>query len=267
MIAFIRVCKHQVEPRLILSTREPEIDISVIGLSCIIIVMKSAQREKAIELRLTHKLGYKAIAEQVKVSKSTLSRWLEDLPLSEERVLELRREAWGLGEAKRERFRQTMRAKRDEREHEIYLKQKKKFARISDQSMFVAGLMLYAAEGDKKSRADVAFTNTDPILVLFFIQWAIRFLGFPKEKFRIQLHLYENMDIKAEELFWIRHLGLSRKQLWKSQVNALRPKSFSYRDTSRHGTCKLYAGSVLKKAEIKLSIQAFFDTYSTHLRV
>lgn len=229
--------------------------------------MKSAQREKAIELRISQKLGYGAIAKQVRVSKSTLSRWLEDFPLSEERVLELRREAWGRGEAKRERFRQTMRAKRNKREHEIYLRQKKKFARISNQSMFVAGLMLYVAEGDKKSRADIAFTNTDPALVLFFVRWAIRFLGFPKEKFRIQLHLYENMNVKAEELFWIHQLGLSETQLWKSQVNALRPNSFSYRDTSRHGTCKLYAGSVPKKAEVKLSIQAFFDTYSTCLRV
>ena len=88
--------------------------------------MKSAQREKAIELRLTQKLGYGAIAKQVKVSKSTLSRWLEDLPLTEERVLELRREAWGRGEARRERFRQTMRAKRDERERQIYISTAKK---------------------------------------------------------------------------------------------------------------------------------------------
>jgi transcriptional regulator with XRE-family HTH domain len=228
--------------------------------------MKSAQRERAIELRLTHKLGYKAIAEQVKVSKSTLSRWLEDLPLSEERILELRREAWSVGEAKRERFRQTMRAKRDERDRQTYLRQKKKLARISEQSMFIAGLMLYAAEGDKKSKADIAFTNTDPALILFFARWIVRFLGFPKDKLRIQLHLYENMNVKAEELFWIHELGMSQKQLWKSQVRTLRPKSFSYRDTSRHGTCKLYIGSVPKKAEIKLSIRAFFDTYNVRLR-
>lgn len=227
--------------------------------------MKSAQRELAIELRLTHKLGYKAIAEQVKVSKSTLSRWLEDLPLSEERILELRREAWSIGEVKRERFRQTMRAKRDERDLQTYLRQKKKLARISEQSMFIAGLMLYAAEGDKKAKADIAFTNTDPVLVLFFVRWIVRFLGFPKERLRIQLHLYENMDIRAEERFWLRELGLSRKQLWQSQVRTLRPKSFSYRDTSRHGTCKLYVGSVPKKAEVKLSIRAFFDTYSKYL--
>ena len=228
--------------------------------------MKAAQREQAIELRINQKLGYKVIAEQVKVSKGTLSRWLEDLPLSEERILELRRAGWSKGEAKRERFRQTMRAKRDKREQEIYLAQKKKFSKISDSALFIAGLMLYAAEGDKKAKADIAFTNTDPILVLFFVRWIVRFLGFPKERLRIQLHLYENMNVGAEERFWIRQLGISKKQLWKSQVRALRPKSFSYRDTSRHGTCKLYVGSVPKKAEVKLSIRAFFDTYSKHLR-
>ena len=205
--------------------------------------MKSVQHDQAIELRRIHKLGYGEIAKRIKVSKSTLSRWLENMPLSDKRVLELRRAAWGRGEAKRERFRQTMRAKRDKREYEIYLTQKKKFTRISEQSMFIAGLMLYAAEGDKKSKSDIAFTNTDSELVLFFLCWTMRFLGFPKEKFRIQLHLHENMDIKAEELFWIRHLGLSKKQLWKSQVYPLRPNSFSYRDTARHGRANSMSGA------------------------
>ena len=227
--------------------------------------MKTIQRERAIELRLKHKLGYSTIAKQIKVSKSTLSRWLEDLPLSDERILELRRVAWGKGEAKRERFRQTMRAKRDYQNEIMYKKVVKRFDRISFDALFVAGLMLYAAEGDKKSRADISFTNTDPALILFFIRWVIRFLGFSKEKFRIQLHLYENMNVKSEELFWIRTLSLSKSQLWKSQVRLLRPRSFSYRDTARHGTCKLYVGSVPKKTEIRLSIRAFFDTYSKYL--
>jgi hypothetical protein len=224
--------------------------------------MKSAQRERAIELRLTHKLGYKAIAEQVKVSKSTLSRWLEDLPLTDERVLELRREAWSRGESSREKFRQTMRAKRDKREHEIYLKQKKKLSHISEQSLFVSGLMLYAAEGDKKSRAEIAFSNTDSVMVLFFARWLERFLGIEQGKLRIQLHLYENMDVRAEESYWKKQLCMNQGQLCKSQIRLLRPGKFSYREPFRHGTCKLYVGGVIKKAELMLSIRAFFDTYS-----
>ncbi|PJA94476.1 hypothetical protein CO131_01180 [Candidatus Kaiserbacteria bacterium CG_4_9_14_3_um_filter_50_16] len=228
--------------------------------------MKSAQREKAIELRLTQKLGYGAIAKQVKVSKSTLSRWLEDLPLTEERVLELRREAWGRGEARRERFRQTMRAKRDERERQIYLRQKKKLARISRQELFIAGLMLYAAEGDKKTRAEIAFSNTDSVMVAFFARWLEEFLDISQEKLKIQLHLYENMDVLVEETFWKRQLNMNQGQLCKSQIRPLRPGKFSYLEPFRHGTCKLYVGGVMKKTELMLSIRAFFDTYSTHMR-
>jgi transcriptional regulator with XRE-family HTH domain len=229
--------------------------------------MKSAEREKAIELRLKHKLGYGAIAKQVKVSKSTLSRWLEDLPLTDDRVLELRREAWGRGEAKRERFRKTMRAKRDKREHEIYLTQKKKLSHISEQSLFISGLMLYAAEGDKKSRAEIAFSNTDSAMVLFFARWLEKFLDIEQSRLRIQLHLYENMDVRAEESYWKKQLGMSQSQLCKSQIRPLRPGKFSYREPFRHGTCKLYIGGVVKKAELMLSIRAFFDTYSTRMRV
>jgi hypothetical protein len=223
--------------------------------------MKAHERERAVELRVTHELGYGEIAKQLKVSKGTLSRWLEHLPLSEERILQLRRNGWSKGEAKRERFRNAMRAKQEQKEKKIYLVQKETLVDMSSQTMFVAGLMLYAAEGEKKSRSDISFTNTDPALVLFFLRWVLRFLSLPKEKFRIQLHLYENMNIKQEELFWITKLDLSKKQLWKTQVKPLRPKSFSYRDSIRHGTCKLYIGSVPSKMLLMLSIRAFFDTY------
>lgn len=228
--------------------------------------MKSAQRELAIELRLTQKLGYGEIAKQVEVSKSTLSRWLEDLPLSDERILELRRNAWSKGEAKREKFRQTMRAKREVRENEIYLAQKKKLSKISEQSLFIAGLMLYAAEGDKKSRAEIAFSNTDAVMILFFARWLERFLDIEQSRLRIQLHLYENMDVRAEESYWKKQLGMNQGQLCKTQIRPLKVGGFSYREPFRHGTCKLYIGGVLKKAELMLSIRAFFDTNSKYLQ-
>lgn len=217
-------------------------------------------------MRLKSQLSYGEIAKRLRVSKSTLSRWLADIPLSEDRVRALRQEAWTKGEEKREKFRRTMRAKRDEQDERAYQVLKNKFVSMSKQSLFIAGLMLYAAEGDKKTRAEIAFTNTDPAMVLFFARWLSQYLDIPKEKLRIQLHLYEDMDIKKEESFWQHYLGLDRSQLCKSQVRPLRPASFTYKGSFRHGTCKLYVGGVQKKTELMLSIRAFFVTYSEHLR-
>ena len=100
--------------------------------------MKATEREKAIQLRLEEEWSYGAIARELKVAKSTLSTWLKDLPLSEERMLELRRSGWQKGELKRERFRETMRTKRLLRESEIYEEQLKQFSNLEEQAIFRA---------------------------------------------------------------------------------------------------------------------------------
>jgi hypothetical protein len=127
--------------------------------------------------------------------------------------------------------------------------------------------MLYIAEGDKKTRAEIAFANTDLVLLSFFSEWLQKFLGIEKSKLRAQLHLYENMDIPKEERYWHEGLGLPATQFVKTQIRPVKPGGFSYREPFRHGTCKLYVGGVAKKSELMLSIKAFFDTYSKHLRV
>lgn len=223
--------------------------------------MKAAERDKALELRIKHKLGFATIAKQLSVSKGTLSRWLKDHPLTQERVLELRRDSWGKGEAKRELFRQTMRKKRDARTQKHYLVVRKKFKKLSRQSLFVAGLMLYLAEGDKKNEYHIGLANTDPELIRFFIWWLGEFLDVPKSKMRGLLHLYEDMDLEKERKYWVEQTALSRKQFYKDQIRPIRPGSFSYSESFRHGTCKIYVNGVKEKTELTLSIKAFFDTY------
>src|SRR3990167_10785582 len=96
--------------------------------------MHKRLKEKAIRLRIENQLGYGSIRAQVPVAKSTLSVWLRQFPLSEKRILELRKSAWSRGEASREKFRNTMRAirqKKDEKIYGRYLKRLGKFSKIS----------------------------------------------------------------------------------------------------------------------------------------
>lgn len=223
--------------------------------------MKAAERDKALELRIKYKLGYGTIAKQLSVSKGTLSRWLKDLPLSSERVLELRREGWSRGEAKREVFRQTMRKKRDARENALYGQIKNKFNKIQKQSLFVAGLMLYQAEGDKKDNYHIGLANTDAEIIKFFLWWLEMFLNISRSRIRMQLHLYEDMDLSTEKKYWQKETGLPERQFYRDQVRPIRPGSFSYSESFRHGTCKIYFNGVKEKTELSLSIKAFFDTY------
>lgn len=221
--------------------------------------MKSELRERAIKLRIEEELSFGEIKERLGVSKSTLSYWLREFPLNEEKILELRRRGWKSGEASRERFRETMRQKREQKAQLVYEEQSKKLNKLSSDAFFTAGLMLYAAEGDKKNAERICLANTDPEIIKFFIRWMERFLYIGKEALKVQLHLYENMDVEAETGFWRTSLGWSKEQFYKPSIRKLRKASFSYRESYRHGTCSLYLLGTEKKLEIAMAIRAFFE--------
>lgn len=223
--------------------------------------MNSKLREQAIKLRTEKDFSYGEIRKRLGVAKSTLSYWLKEYPLGEKRILELRRQGWKSGEASRERFRNTMKRKQELKRQEVYKKYQKRLNKISEDAFFVAGLMLYLAEGGKTNYAQITLTNTDPKIIKFFIEWLINFFGIAKKKIKTELHLYENMDIKKEQKFWQKELGFRKNQFYKIQIRKLQKASFSYKESYRHGTCQIYFPGVEKKRELMMAIQAFLDKY------
>jgi hypothetical protein len=150
-----------------------------------------------------------------------------------------------------------------ELEESIYKKYLAKFNKSDniDESFFVAGLMLYLGEGDKKNKNRVNLANTDPKIIRFFIRWVVYFFDIDKKKIKIQLHLYENMIIDDEENFWKKKLGISGNQLYKSQIRKLKKNSFSYKSTNSHGTCSLYILNTKLKTEIMMAIKALLQKF------
>ncbi len=223
--------------------------------------MNSQLREQAVKLRTENEFSYGEIRKRLGVAKSTLSYWLQEFPLSEEKIKELRKKGWKKSEVKIERFRAAMRQKRKQKDLEVYNKYQKRFTKLSKDAFFIAGLMLYLGEGDKKNRDKIGLANTDPWIIKFFIKWLVDFLGITKEKIKVQLHLYENMDIEKEKKFWEIELGFQKKQFYKPAIRKLQKSSFSYKESFRHGTCSIYVLGVEKKRELMMAIQAFIDKY------
>jgi len=165
------------------------------------------------------------------------------------------------GEAKIERFRATMRRKRELKDREIYNKYQKRFNKLSKKTLFVAGLMLYLGEGDKRRYERIVLANTDPKIIKFFIKWITDFLGVTKENIKVQLHLHKNMDIEKETMFWKNELGLPETHFYKPAIREPKKGSYTYKESSRHGTCGIYILGVEKKREVMMAIQAFLDKY------
>lgn len=217
---------------------------------------KFIERRKAIELRKQQK-SYSQIKTILGVSKSTLSSWLRDYPLSEKRIKELR--DWN--EQRIEKFRQTMQRKREKRLNEALEKAKKDLLPLSKKELLIAGLFLYWGEGTKRMAEGLSIVNTNPDVIKFTIFLMTKILNIPKSKIKARLHLYNDMNIKKEHLFWVKELGIPLKQFRKAYIKKTSTTSVDYAGF-KHGTCAIFGGDVRLKEMVMMSIKAIAEKYN-----
>jgi hypothetical protein len=215
-----------------------------------------ADREKAIELRLKGK-SYSEIKRILSVGKGTLSAWLAKYPLSKERLFELQ----GGNQARIERFRNTMQLKRETRQHIAYEKVRARVGTLTPREFYLAGLFLYWAEGTKMTRYTVALTNTDPSMLRFFIKW-LSALGVPQNKLKARLHLYTDMHIEKQTLFWAKELELPRSVFKNTYIkNSDSTKRRNYKGRFGHGTCSVWVGGRDLSDQVLMGVKVLEDMF------
>lgn len=178
--------------------------------------------------------SYSQIKEKLKVSKSSLSLWLHDMPLSEERLRELR--DWNV--VRIERFQNTMRCKREARWAEVLKRAAQDIGGLNKRDLFIAGLFLYWGEGTKTSIANTSLSNTDPAMIRFFIHW-LKSLGVSKKRLRVYVHLYSDMEVQEELRYWSKTLDLPMSAFRKPYIKTSKRSDLSYPQRFSHGTCNL----------------------------
>lgn len=214
-----------------------------------------AKQLNAIKLRKQGK-SYSQIKEKLNVSKSSLSLWLRNYPLSEERIRELR--DWN--EQRIEKFRNTMKKKRETRLNILLEKLRKHILPLSEKELFIAGLMLYWGEGAKTTPFVASLSNTNPEIVKFFLYWLDEIMKFPKNKIVVRLHLYRDMNINEEINYWSRALNVSVNQFKSPYIKKTTFKGLTYKSFG-HGTCNIivYGRDIIEK--IMCGIKAISGGY------
>ncbi len=214
------------------------------------------KRLQAIKLRKKGK-SYSQIKKEVKVSKSSLSLWLRRYPLSEIRLRELR----DFNEQRIERFRNTMRAKRETRLKEVYQKEQNYLLPLTKKELYIAGLLLYWGEGAKTTPYVASLSNTNPEVVKFFLFWLSSVMHVPGNKIVVRLHIYADMDKRNETNFWSKQLGLPLNQFKPPYVKKTTLRGLTYKGFG-HGTCNLivYGREYIEK--IMMGIKVISDKYT-----
>lgn len=217
---------------------------------------RKIDKQKAIVMRQKG-MSYSQIKVELGVSKSTLSKWLYDMPLSEKRIRELRADS----PIRIERYRNTMRIKRENTLRESYKKVSKDIKRLSKREIFIAGLFLYWGEGSKTRTAVSALSNTDPSVLIFYIKWLENF-GVNKKDLKVKLQLYNDMNIKKEIKYWSKKLNLPINSFVKSYIKESNFSGLTYKNGFGHGTCMVWLANREKNDYILMGIKRLQDMNS-----
>jgi hypothetical protein len=185
-------------------------------------------------------LSYGEISAIVPISKSTLSIWCREVTLTPEQIAAIRQQR-GIP-------RDTQRKRRLEVEA-LMLSARSKARALLDDPTFVAGVVMYWAEGAKTYRR-LSMSHSEPAALRLFISWVSAYLiPNPTGSFKVFLHAGNNVE--EAEAWWRAELGWPAARLNKPYIKP---------DGTRHRKNHLAYG--VCAVDIDRSTNAFYETLS-----
>jgi len=215
-------------------------------------------KEEACLLR-SKGISIRTISSKLGIAKSTVSGWCKNVPLTDEqrRLLASQKGDFLKGIQSIQTHHQIL------REH-AFSKGIEKYSHHRHDTNFVAGLMLYWAEG-AKSHGTAAIANSDEHVIEFMIRWFDTYWSVDSQHMSLHMHLHSGQDERKEKLYWSKITGIPLRNFQKSFI---KPEGSGYRkNILYHGTIKICAkcpGSSYILKSILGAIAAFVEDKLNH---
>lgn len=211
--------------------------------------MKTRERKLARVLR-SQGLSLRAISAEVKCSKSTISRWISDIELTDAQIIQLKSNQ-DKGRAKAAKHPNSSRQKWERIRSSIRTASKKEIPRVySNDLLKMLGSALYWAEGYNASRNAVVFANTDPSMIRLIMLFFRKICKVPESKFRGKVFIHPHLNVKKAESYWSNISNIPLRQFNKPLL-AISRASKGKRDTLPMGTFSIIVGDVYTCSKIK----------------
>lgn len=172
------------------------------------------EREKALALRRAG-YSYSEIVQKTGVSKSSLSLWLRDAPLTRAERLVLKERSNANILRGRIRAGSELRLRRLEREQSILKDATAEFLKHRKDPWFVMGVALYWAEGAKRN-SGFSFVNSDPDMVESMVRWINDFLGVEPTYIKARLYIHKPYAHERLESFWSQRTHIPLENFFKT---------------------------------------------------
>ncbi len=211
--------------------------------------VKSEERIEARRLRSEQGLALRSIAEQLGVSKASVSLWVRDIELTPEQEAELLaknpvRNGQLLG--------MRVRSERCREQRVAAQQHGRELARRGDPE-HIAGCMLYWAEGSKTRNA-AQLVNADADLIGKFLVFLRSCYDVADDRIAFSVNCFLGNGLTLDEIqqWWLTRLGLTATCLRKAIVN--RPSSAS----------RLRKGHVLPYGTARITVHSTFLVQSIY---
>lgn len=162
--------------------------------------MQAKTQEKANATKLRRQgFTYNEICQTLGISKSTCSLWLRNININ--------RHARNLIESKRQdSIIKSLAIIKQKREKEVcqintIIQEELSILKLNRSHLRLYCSVLYWAEGAKDD-GRVAFTNSDPVMILLFVKLLTTGFKANRSKFSATLHLHEYHDRTKQTKFW-----------------------------------------------------------------
>ncbi len=198
--------------------------------------MKLTEQQEARRMRRDEGLSLNEIAARLHVSKTSVSLWVRDIVLTEPQIAHLTTQNPLYN---RQLHSSQLSRVRSRAVRANYQEAGRQRAKQGD-PLHMAGCMLYWAEGSK-GRCDVAFTNSDPEMVAFFVRFLECCYDVQKQEMVAYINCFDD-EVSASETedFWLERLKLPRTQLRKTTLNYFSSYSQKKRISKlKYGTCRV----------------------------
>ena len=151
---------------------------------------------------------------------------------------------------------------RCEHEEEVKRQAEMSFEQYKNDPLFIAGVMLYWAEGKTTHLAtyNLELNNSDPKLLKLYCRFLREYLSIDNSSFRIRLFIYPDLDEDKLKLFWSNLLGVPLDQFIKSYISDSR--STVTKNKLTHGTCSVYITSKDLRTTMSVWIEQFANLYT-----
>jgi hypothetical protein len=171
---------------------------------------KVEQQERARVLR-AQGWTYAEICEELDVARSSVSLWVRDVAVDPALLDERRRARFDAGLLPVTRRPSSLHLRKLAEIEECEVRAGSALGDLSNRDLFVAGIALYAGEGNKTGAA-VGMANTNPAILAFFVRWLRTFFEVDESRLRVRLYLHQGLDLDAAEAFWADRLSIPREQ-------------------------------------------------------